>query len=364
MHLTSRERVGNTLNLKPVDRIAFSLSPWPDTIQRWKSQGYIKDGEDLVEHFNQDIRGGGWIKSVANLDHMDIVLEETNETKLVLDGNGAKLRWHKLHDGTPEHVDFTVKDRCGYDECIKPFIEKIDERRIPFEDYHREKQLANKHERFFVWMGALPFEQMHLVCGHEYLLMGMALDSDWVKEMAMMFAKMTMNHLEILFAKEGRPDAMWFFEDMGYKFKPFMSPQMYKEILQPAHKLLFDYSHSIGCNVIVHSCGFVEPLVPGLIEAGMNCLQAMEVKAGMDLPRLAMEFGDKISFFGGIDARAVISNDKSQIDAELLRNIPPVVSKGGGYILHTDHSEPPDINYDTLCYFIKRGTEIASEYSS
>ena len=50
---------------------------------------------------------------MANLDFKEVILEETEETMLKLDGNGAKLRRHKLHARTPEHVDFTVKDRAG-----------------------------------------------------------------------------------------------------------------------------------------------------------------------------------------------------------------------------------------------------------
>lgn len=363
-HLTSIERVFNTLNFKPVDRIAVMMEPWPATVKRWRHGGHLGMDEDLSEHFDFDIRQGGWLECLANLDHKDIVLDETDETILVLDGNGAKLRKHKLHDSTPEHVDFSVKDRAGYEEHIKPFITKIDRRRIPFEEYRRERQICTKKQRFLCWSGCGPFEQMHPVCGHEYMLMGMALDPEWVKDMAMTFVEMTIQHLEILFAEEGRPDAMWPNEDLGFKFKPFMSPQMYKEILQPAHKRLFDYAHSIGCKVLVHSCGFVEPLVPGLIEAGMDCLQAMEVKAGMDMLRLFERFGDKISFFGGINALSIISNDKAQIDAELMRNIPALVSKGGSYILHTDHSEPPEVNYETMWYFIRRGIEIATESCS
>jgi uroporphyrinogen decarboxylase len=360
--MTSIERVGNTLNLKPVDQIAVVINPWGVTLNRWESEGHIHpDKEDVGEHFGVEILRAGALNSVANLDHKDVILEETEETKLVLDGNAAKLRRHKLHDSTPEHVDFAVKDRVGFEEHIKPLITTVDRRRIPFEGYRQARNFCAEKKRFFCWSGCGPFEQMHPVCGHEYMLMGMALDPEWVQEMAMIYARMTINHLEILFAEEGRPDGMWFWEDMGYKFKPFMSPQMYKEIIQPAHKLLFDYSHSLGCKVIVHSCGFVEPLVPGLIEAGMNCLQAMEVKAGMDMPRLFEKFGDKISFFGGIDSRAMISNDREQINAELMRNIPPVVGKGGSYILHSDHSEPPEIEYETMWYFIRRGIEIAAD---
>lgn len=199
---------------------------------------------------------------------------------------------------------------------------------------------------------------MHPVCGHEFMLMGMALDPDWVKDMVMTYTNFTIMHLETLFAEEGKPDGMFFYEDLGFKNKPFMSPTMYKEIVQPGHKRIFDYAHSLGCKVIVHSCGYVEPLLPGMIEAGMDCLQAMEVKAGMDLPTLFSRFGSKIAFFGGIDVRTLIANDRAAIDTE-LQKIVPVVKGGGGYILHTDHSEPPEVDYDTMRYFIDRGREIA-----
>ncbi len=208
--------------------------------------------------------------------------------------------------------------------------------------------------------GVLPFELMHPVCGHEYMLMGMALDPDWVKDMVNVFTDLTLGLFEILFAEEGPPDGFFFYEDLGFKGKPFMSPAMYKDIVWPGHKRLFDYAHSLGCKVIVHSCGFVEPLVPGLIEAGMDCLQAMEVKAGMDMPRMFRQYGDRISFFGNIDVRTLISNDYSKVDEELAKKIPPVVGAGGSYILHTDHSEPPEIDYETEKYFVEKGIEVAA----
>ena len=58
---------------------------------------------------------------------------------------------------------------------------------------------------------------------------------------------------------------------------------MYNEILLPGHKRSIGWAKGRGLPVILHSCGFVEPLVPGLIEAGIDCLQVIEVKAGMDL---------------------------------------------------------------------------------
>jgi uroporphyrinogen decarboxylase len=358
--MTSIERMANALARKPVDHVPAAVSPWGATVKRWRDEGHIGKDEDVAEHFGQDLRGGGWLNSVANLDFQAVTLEETEETKLVLDGNGAKLRRHKLHDSTPEHVDFTVKDRKTWEEHAKPLLVKFDRRRIPFEGYRNAKKFAAEKQRFFTWGGVAPFEQMHPVCGHEYMLMGMAEDPDWVKDMVMTYATMTVNHLEVLFAEEGIPDGFFFYEDMGFKGKPFMSPRMYEEIMLPGHKLLFDYAHSKGGKVIVHSCGYVAPLVPGLVRAGMDCLQAMEVKAGMDVLELFKQFGDRLSFYGNIDVRLLISNDKAKIEEELLRKIPPVINGGGGYVLHSDHSEPPQINYETMRYFLERGREIGT----
>jgi uroporphyrinogen decarboxylase len=80
----------------------------------------------------------------------------------------------------------------------------------------------------------------------------------------------------------------------------------------------------------------------------------------MDMLNLFKRFGDRISFYGNIDVRLLIRNDLPAIEAELQRKIPPVIGGGGGYILHTDHSEPPEINYETMCFFLKRGREIGT----
>ena len=361
MPMTHQERFLNALNRRPVDLLACGDSLWQETTQKYISEGNLQEGEDPCIHFDMSWLCGGWLNSMADLDFDPVVIEETDETILKLDGNGAKLRQWKTMSGTPEHVDFAVKDRAGWEKRIKPHLLALDRRRIPFEQYRETKRKAAQKNRAFCWGGVAPFEQMHPVCGHEYMLMGMALDPDWVKDMVTTYTDMTIRHQELLFAEEGRPDAIWFYEDLGFKEKSFMSPAMYKEILMPGHKKLFDYAHSLGLKVIVHSCGFVEPLVPGLVEAGMDCLQAMEVKAGMDMVRLAKQFGNKISFCGNIDIRIVALNDKEKIDEELNRKIIPVLKMGTGYILHTDHSIPPDVEHETLHYFFDHGRQIPTQ---
>ncbi len=360
--LTSKERITRIFKRQPVDHVGLSEGFWGETNDNWIRQGHVKQGEDLYDHFGIDFRFAGWVNSVADLDFKEVILEETEEWKLSRNGNGAALKWWKGKAGTPEHVDFLVKDRAGWEEHIRPHL--LDDSRlkdrVDVEGFRKCRQMCNEKNLYFAWMGLGVFEQMHPMCGHEYMLMGMALDPDWVKDMCEVYADMTIKAQQYLIEKAGGPpDGFYYLEDLGFKLRPFMSPAMYKDIIWPSHKKQFDFAHSLGCPVMVHSCGFVESLVPDLIEAGMDCLDAMEVKAGMDLVRLKKTYGDRLSFSGGLDARVLETNDLQKVEALLLEKL-PIAMEGSGYILHTDHSISQRVNYETYAYFVKRGLEIGT----
>jgi len=354
--MTSIERISRILKRQPVDRIGVFESFWSDTRDVWASRGNIRPDEDLALHFKHDMDHCWPFNYTADLDFKEIVLDETAETKLVKNGNGASLRWHKLHNATPEHCDFEVKDRSLWEGKYKALL-KPESRRIDFAAYRNTKKKCADHDMFFAWSGINVFEQMHPLCGHENMLIGMALDPEWVRDMVMTYARLNVDLMEILFAKEGLPDGIWFFEDMGFKNRPFMSPDMYRDIIQPGHKLTIDYAKSRKLPVIMHSCGFVEPLIPGMMEAGIDCLQVIEVKAGMDLLRIHKNYGDRLSLMGGIDVRKLYTNDRKQIDQELESKIPEV-KKGYGYVLHSDHSIPNTVDYEIYKYFVQKGLEL------
>jgi len=356
--MTGKERIARILKRQPVDRIGLYEHFWGETCKLWQQQGHIKEGESLDDHFGFDLCGCWNLNFVADLDFQPVVIEETEETKLVKDGNGATLRRHKLHDSTPEHVDFDVKDRTVWESKVKPLLTaKFDRRRINFESYRDARKNAAAKNRFFFWSGVNVFELMHPVCGHEYMLMGMALDPDWVKDMVKTFADLTITAHEMLFAEEGLPDGIWYYEDMGFKQRPFMSPAMYREIIQPAHARTVAWAHAHGLPVVMHSCGFVEPLLPGIVEAGVDCLQVIEVKAGMDPLRIFRNFGDRLSLCGGMDARNLVANDRDAIRRELAEKI-PVLKRNNGYILHSDHSIPGNCNYETYRFFVDEGLRL------
>lgn len=353
--MESIERITNILKHKPVDRIGVFEHFWADTHDAWVAEGHLGQYESFSKHFNHDMDNAWAFNMMADLDFEPKIIAENEDTITMLDGNGAILKKHKKHDSTPEHVDFTVKEREQW-EILKEKI-KPENRRINFDWYRSVKESCREDNRFFSWSGVNVFELMHPVCGHENMLVGMALDPDWIHDMAKTYSDLTINLMETLFAKEGKPDGIWFYEDLGYKGTPFISPDMYREIIMPYHVKTFDYAHSLGLPVIMHSCGFVEPLLPSIIEAGIDCLQVMEVKAGMDPIRIHQNFGDKIALMGGIDVRTLYTNDRKIIDSELETKI-PIMKQGFNFVLHSDHSIPKTVDYENYKYFIEKGLEL------
>ncbi|MCL2809512.1 MAG: hypothetical protein FWD24_05535 [Treponema sp.] len=356
--MTSKERISNILMRKKADRIGIFEHFWVDTQKDYVEKGKIAEGENLEEHFNLDINLNWNFNMVLDQDYQNETIREDEETITMKDGNGALLRRHKYHDTTPEHIDFSIKEREDW-EKIKEKLLQDPEKRINFEGYRSAKAEAALNKRFFAWSGVNVFECIHPICGHENMLAGMALDPDWITEMSQTYAELTIKLQEILFEREGYPDGVWYYEDLGFKEKVFMSPNMYRDLIFPGHKYTFDFAHKKGLPVIMHSCGFVEPLLPGMIEAGIDCLQVIEIKAGMDLLRIYNQFGDKISLMGGIDVRALYTNDKKIIDKELESKI-PIVKQGFGYIAHSDHSIPKTVDYEIFRYYIDRALELGA----
>ena len=356
--MNGKERMCRILRHQPVDRIGLFEHFWSDTHEAWVQQGHIHQDDTYADVFGFDMDTCWAFNMVADLDFQPQILSETEDTYVQKDGNGAVLRKHKHHNTTPEHISFTVTDRESWEE-LKPLVTKIDERRINFEAYRRARQKCEQAGRFFCWSGINVFECMHPVCGHENLLVGMALDPDWIADMAQTYADLTVSLQKILFEREGKPDGIWYYEDMGFKDHPFLSPTMYRDLIQPYHKSTIRFAKSLDLPVIMHSCGYIAPLLPGMIEAGIDCLQVIEVKAGMDLLALHEAYGDQIAFMGGIDVRTLCANDRKAIDLELESKIPNVM-KGYNYVLHSDHSIPNSVEFDTYQYFIQKGLQLGT----
>ncbi|MEM3423733.1 MAG: uroporphyrinogen decarboxylase family protein [Nitrososphaeria archaeon] len=355
--MTSIERVENIFNFDKVDCVPIGEDFWEDTVKKWSNEGHLGVEESLVEHFELDLDRSGLINWYLDPSFKFETIEEDEDTQIILDGNWAKLRVHKKHASTPEHIDFAIKDRRIWLEYAKPRLIEVNLSRIPFDEYRDQRQMSMSKNRHFSLDAFGPFELMHRLCGHEILLLNMALDPEWVKDMVLTYVEFNINHWDVLLEREGLPHSVWVADDLGYKLKPFISPAMFREILFPGYKRMFDYLHSKKLKVIFHSCGYIEPLIPGLIEAGIDCLEGIEVKSGMDLLKLAREYRDHIVFFGGIDIRTLESNNYNEVNVE-VNKVKDLIKEGVRYIFHSDHSISPKVEYDTFKYYIQKARQI------
>ncbi|TXT62387.1 MAG: Methylated-thiol--coenzyme M methyltransferase [Promethearchaeota archaeon] len=136
---------------------------------------------------------------------------------------------------------------------------------------------------------------------------------------------------------EAGVDIVFMGDDLGYKENPIFSLKQYNEFILPYHKKLFQKCKKFGMLSVLHSCGKIDQYVPDLIKAGLNCLQALEVTAGVDLKNLKKHYGDKICFMGGLDSSGILTFGTPEQVFEHVKNTLKIGGKGGGYFVGPSH---------------------------
>jgi uroporphyrinogen decarboxylase len=97
--------------------------------------------------------------------------------------------------------------------------------------------------------------------------------------------------------------------------------------------------------------------VPDLIDAGIDMLNPIEVKAGNDPAALKKQYGDRLAFHGGINA--VNFSDPGKL-AEEMERVVPAMKRGGGYWLSSDHSVPDSVSLEDFRRFVELGKKLGT----
>ncbi len=134
-------------------------------------------------------------------------------------------------------------------------------------------------------------------------------------------------------------------DDWGTQISPFISPRSFGELFQPAYARLASACHERGLDLIVHSCGYVYPLVRMMVEAGVNAFQ-------FDQPELsgsavwAKEFGDKAAFYCPVDIQKVLSTGDRAFIESTAQAMCDVFRENGGNLICKDYPTYNDIGVD------------------
>jgi uroporphyrinogen decarboxylase len=100
---------------------------------------------------------------------------------------------------------------------------------------------------------------------------------------------------------------------------------------------MFQECKKNGIYIVFHSDGFIEPLLPDLIDAGIDCIQSLEAPAGVDLAGLKEKLGDRVCFMGGMDLTVLSFGTPKNVEDEVKRCI-KAAAPGGGYFAGPSHN--------------------------
>lgn len=357
---SSREVIDNLLRRKPADRVGLNDSPWGTTLKKWTKQGYPTNDEgnpvSPVEHFGFDLAGcGGWFpRKAKQID--DEVVEESNEWKVVKDGNGAYLKWWKEKAGTPEHVNFTMTSREVWDKEYRHHLVGTSRKRVTAEKVKKTTETLETQRALGRWTHfghQFIWENMRGALGDLRLYESLLADPDWIHDYCRVNTDLYKECYTILLEEAGIPDGIWIYEDLGYKNSLFCSPSTYRDMIFPYYREMVDFFHSYDLPVILHTCGFTEPALDLIVDVGFDGLNPMEVKAGNDPLRIADGYADKLVFVGGLDARVLESGDRDYIQTEVAELIDGMKNRGAGYVFSSDHSLSTNIDYGDFCYAVE-----------
>lgn len=144
-------------------------------------------------------------------------------------------------------------------------------------------------------------------------------------------------------------------DDLGTQNSQLISPEMYRRILKPRHKEIISVikKKAPHIKVFFHTCGAVRPLIPDLIEAGVDILNPIQVAAkDMDTKALKKDFGDCITFWGGAaDTQKTLPlGTPAQVKDEVKRRIEDLAPSGGFVFsaIHNIQADVPPENIDAM----------------
>ncbi|MCX5642045.1 MAG: hypothetical protein NTY10_02210 [Candidatus Omnitrophica bacterium] len=353
--MTSRELISDTLARRPTSRIPIcDLAFWPETIERWKKEG-LPESADIHEYFGLDrIFTYGPDNSPG---FKEKTLEENETFAIYTDNFGNTLQRWKTKTAPPANIRYGATNMEEALNCLKRYndiaVDRVDVAQI--EEYKK----AQKRGDFITVTPLEPawFVIEHLL-GFEKGLTAFMEYPDEVSRIMEQLADFSIAHLKWLIESKGiQFDGLWFFADLCYRNGMLFSPSVYRRIVQPIHRKYRQFCDENNLFFMLHCDGDVRNFIPLLIETGFDAIQPLEARAGNDVRELKRLYGNKITFFGNINADVIARGAQKEIVEEVTSKV-NAAKKGGGYIYHIDHSVPPTVSFDNYCLLLKTLKEV------
>jgi len=153
-------------------------------------------------------------------------------------------------------------------------------------------------------------------------------------------------------------DALYVANDMGMNGRTLISPNQLREFFFPSFRKQVKAWKDAGGRVLLHSCGNIDAVLEDLADIGIDAINNIQVRAGMDLARTKEKIGDRVTIVGNVDATGIMcQSDKSLID-DAIRQVVETAGQDGGLIIATDHSFHEGIPSENVVYFLEKAREL------
>lgn len=145
-------------------------------------------------------------------------------------------------------------------------------------------------------------------------------------------------------------DWLWTGDDVASQRSLMMSPATWRALIKPHLARCFEVGKRYGLPVAYHCCGALRPIIPDLIEMGLEVLNPIQGNCpGMAAAELKREFGSRLTFMGGVDTQELLPHGTvDQVRRATRELIDTMTSDGGGYILAASHTIPPETPLENL----------------
>lgn len=143
-------------------------------------------------------------------------------------------------------------------------------------------------------------------------------------------------------------DAVLLADDYGTQKSMLISPRHWRTFYQDCYARMVEEIHALGMHAWFHSCGYIRPIIPDLIEIGFDVLHPLQPSA-MDLTEIAETFSGQICFAGAVDVQALLpSGSPQEVEREIQRLIGLLSRPEGGYIAAPTNSIMPDTPLENI----------------
>jgi uroporphyrinogen decarboxylase len=336
-----RDRIITALNHEEADRCPMSIAFTPEFAARLREALGLKD----TSRYNPHGAGNTYDLEVAlGIDMLQTSVGWVNWYNL--EGEEYSTEWGMGF----KRIEYMTKFGPGsYTEnCVHPLAEADDRAveayRAPDPNapglYDEAARLIQNYKDEYWVVGVTVttiFETAEALRGPEQLLMDFAVNP----ELADRILEIPYQHHLAAAKKLVRMgvDMIWVGDDVGAQSSMLISPAQWRKFLKPRMANFISEIKAINpaLKVAYHSDGMIYPIIPELIEIGVDVLNPIQ-PACMDPAQLKREFGDRVCFWGSLDEQYTLPfGTPAEVREEVLLRL-KTIGKGGGFIIGPTHN--------------------------